>query len=138
MNQFPTYIEFINESWKIPFKMKEDITYDEKIKINIPIVNLTTSVFVMNKIMKDIHSNKKSKTDGPILLFFNKINNEFLIEDGYHRVAETILKKQLEIDAFVYNILNTNINIFKRRIDLSPIINKYDFSLALNKNYIYQ
>jgi hypothetical protein len=51
----------------------------------------------------DIRRGKPSFTNGPIKVMYNIENGQFIVEDGYHRLVENIIKVKRFIDTMVWS-----------------------------------
>ena len=53
--------------------------------------------------MQNIKQGHPSQTNEPVLVFYNISNKTFLVEDGYHRVAQAYLNKEKTIPVNIYS-----------------------------------
>jgi tRNA nucleotidyltransferase/poly(A) polymerase len=94
-------------------KLQENLNYDELNRgvfkdepifvSNFPLKDLTVSKRGMFGAMQDIKQGRPSQTNEPVLVFYNTSNKTFLVEDGYHRVAEAYLNKEKTIPVNIYS-----------------------------------
>lgn len=77
---------------------------DEMINIpDFPLKDLRVSKRGIAGSVQDIRQGKSSQTDEPVLVFYNIKNQQFLVEDGYHRVAQAYLNKENTISVNIYS-----------------------------------
>jgi tRNA nucleotidyltransferase/poly(A) polymerase len=77
---------------------------DEPILVNdFPLNKLTVSKRGISASIQDINQKEPSKTDEPVLVFYNIEKQTFLVEDGYHRVAQAYLNKEKIIPVSIYS-----------------------------------
>ncbi len=94
-------------------KLQENLNYDELNRgvfkdepifiSNFPLKDLIVSKRGMFGAMQDIKQGRPSQTNEPVLVFYNISNKTFLVEDGYHRVAEAYLNKEKTIPVNIYS-----------------------------------
>jgi hypothetical protein len=85
-------------------KLSRGVSKDEPISVNdFSLNNLTFSKRGIIASIQDIKQNKPSTTNEPVLVFYNIENKTFLVEDGYHRVAQAYLNKEKTIPVEIYS-----------------------------------
>ena len=68
--------------------LSKDIPNDEAVKTEVPISKLSVSNKAYVAAESDIAKGRGSKTEGPIQVFYNPDNKQFLVADEMHRVVE--------------------------------------------------
>jgi tRNA nucleotidyltransferase/poly(A) polymerase len=85
-------------------KLSRGVSKDEPISTNdFPLNKLTVSKRGIIASIQDIKQDKPSTTNEPVLVFYNIKNKTFLVEDGYHRVAQAYLNKEKTIPVEIYS-----------------------------------
>lgn len=85
-------------------KLNRGISKDEMILVNdFPLNKLSVSKGGISGAIRDINNGEPSKTNEPVLVFYNIEKQTFLVEDGYHRVAEAHLNKEKTIPVQIYS-----------------------------------
>jgi len=85
-------------------QLNRGVFKDEPIHVSdFPLQDLTVSKRGMFGAMQDIKQGRPSQTNEPVLVFYNITNKTFLVEDGYHRVAQAYLNKEKTISVDIYS-----------------------------------
>ncbi len=85
-------------------KLNRGVDKDEMIIIeNFPLDKLTVSKRGILGAIQDIKNGEPSKTNEPVLVFYNITHKTFLVEDGYHRIAQAYLNKEITISVQIYS-----------------------------------
>ena len=113
-------------------KLERGVDKDEMVDVpNFPLKNLTVSKRGITGAIQDIRNGEPSRTNEPVLVFYNISNKLFLVEDGYHRVAQAYLDKQTTIPVQIYS------NTWSDYVaNISPE-NKFEMGDVLEKNNIF-
>ena len=107
---------------------------DEMISIpDFPLKKLRVSKRGITASIQDIRQGRPSQTDEPVTVFYNIENKQFLVEDGYHRIAQAYLNKETTIPVNIYSdkwsdyVANvSDDNQFKLSEDEETEYQKYD------------
>ena len=112
------------EEWKPPADLEKGIAKDEAVDTNIPIEKISVSEDAYNRTHADNVKNRGSKTEGPVEIFYNPDNGQFLVEDGMHRIVDAHEKGETSVPAKLWSGYSDTIaNVPKdSRMDLSPIV----------------
>ena len=85
-------------------QLNRGVFKDEPIHVSdFPLQDLTVSKRGMFGAIQDIKQGRPSQTNEPVLVFYNITNKTFLVEDGYHRVAQAYLNKEKTISVDIYS-----------------------------------
>jgi len=85
-------------------KLDSGIDRDDAIYVAaFPLSALSVSKRGLLGAIADIKQGRPSKTDEPILIYYNTEKRQYLVEDGYHRVAQAYLNKEKTIPANIYS-----------------------------------
>ena len=85
-------------------RLDRGVDKDEMVEVqDFPLKDLTVSKRGIAGAIQDIRNNEPSRTNEPVLVFYNISNKTFLVEDGYHRVAQAYLNKQTTIPVQIYS-----------------------------------
>ncbi len=85
-------------------KLNHGVDKDQMIQVrSFPLNMLTVSKRGITGAIQDIQQGRPSTTNKPVLVFYNIDNKTFLVEDGYHRVAQAYLDKVKSIPVRIYS-----------------------------------
>ena len=84
--------------------LNRGVSKDEPISVNdFPLNKLTVSKRGISASIQDINQGEPSTTNEPVQVFYNIEKQTFLVEDGYHRVAQAYLNKEKMIPVSIYS-----------------------------------
>src|SRR5208282_1443914 len=89
-------------SWR-PTDLEEGIAPDQAVRVQIPISALAISQSALDRAGKDCLMGRGSQSSGPVRIFYNTDNHQFLVEDGMHRIFEALQKKQKSLPAELWS-----------------------------------
>jgi hypothetical protein len=83
--------------------LTKNIPNDEAVKTEIPLSKLSVSNKSYSAAESNIAQGRGSKTEGPVQVFYNPDNKQFLVADGMHRVVEAHKKGKAALPAQVWS-----------------------------------
>lgn len=96
--------EFLNEDEVNMNQLNRGVGKDEMVQVNdFPLNKLSVSKRGMANAITDIKQGRPSQTNEPVLVFYNIDKQLYLVEDGYHRVAQAYLNKEKTIPVQIYS-----------------------------------
>lgn len=85
-------------------ELNRGVPKDEPIHVSdFPLSDLTVSKRGIFGAIQDIKQGRPSQTNEPVFVFYNIKDKIFLVEDGYHRVAQAYLNKEKTISVNIYS-----------------------------------
>jgi len=91
------------KEWAPPKDLEKGIPHDEPVHTEIPLNKISVSKQALDAARDNAASGRGTKTKGPVSVFYNTDNGQFLIEDGMHRIAEAHSKGKTSIPATLWS-----------------------------------
>jgi hypothetical protein len=91
------------KEWAPPKDLEKGIPHDEPVHTEIPLDKISVSKQALDAALDNAASGRGTKTKGPVSVFYNTDNGQFLIEDGMHRIAEAHSKGKTSIPATLWS-----------------------------------
>lgn len=97
-------------------KLEAGVDEEDAILVpEFPVAEITMHERSFERSLRDLESGRPSKTEGPIVLFYNAQYDQFLVDDGCHRLVDAVRKGKKYVSAKVYSGYSTT------GLDLRPV-----------------
>lgn len=111
-----------SEDWKPPAGLEKGIPQSEAVESEIPLSKLSVNANSFSRASGNVSRGRGTRTPGPISVFYNPDNGQYLVDDGHHRLVEAYRRGDTTIPAKIWSGYSDTIpNVpAENRIDLSP------------------
>jgi hypothetical protein len=89
--------------WEPPKGLEKGIPHDEPVDTEIPLDKISVSKRSLEGAQRNTAAGRGTKTEGPVSLFYNTDNGQFLVEDGMHRIAKAHAEGKTSIPAKLWS-----------------------------------